>query len=223
MKGKISEIFESIQGEGIYAGEKQIFVRFFGCNLNCRFCDTKPYHFVEYEPKELLSRIKRYRGAYHSVVFTGGEPLMQKDFLREIMKLTRKSGFKNYLETNGTLPQALEEVIDYSDILAMDLKLPSSTNQESYWDEHRRFLGVASGKEAFLKIVICATTREEDLRRAISLLKDSYPAAILVLQPNSYEEAGSLLEKLEQFRNICIDEHITVCVIPQIHKIVGVK
>ena len=223
MKGKISEIFESIQGEGIYAGEKQIFVRFFGCNLNCGFCDTRPYHFVEYNPKELFSHIKRYRGTYHSIAFTGGEPLMQKNFLMEVMRLTRKSGFKNYLETNGTLPQALEEVIDYSDIVAMDLKLPSSTNQGSYWDEHRRFLNVAAGKETFLKMVICNTTQEQDLRRGISLVKESNPSTVLVLQPNSYERIDSLSEKLEQFRNICIGENITVCVIPQIHRIIGAK
>jgi len=223
MKGKISEIFESMQGEGIYAGEKQIFVRFFGCNLSCGFCDTKPYHFVEYAPRELLRHIKRYRGAHHSIAFTGGEPLMQKDFLKAAMRLTHESGFINYLETNGTLPQALEDVLDYSDIVAMDLKLPSSTREVSFWDEHRRFLNLAAGKETFLKMVICESTDEEDVRRGISLIKESHPAAVLVLQPNSYEQSDSLMEKVEYFRNICASENITVCLIPQIHKIIGVK
>ena len=223
MKGKISEIFESIQGEGIYAGEKQIFIRLFGCNLSCAFCDTKPYHFVEYEPGELLSQLKRYRNKYHSLSFTGGEPLLQKDFLKEAMRLTKKSGFLNYLETNGTLPSALEEVREYVDIVAMDLKFPSSTSISSYWDEHRLFLEASRGKEVFLKAVICESTEEGDLMRALGLLRESNSNAVLVLQPNSYEDKTSLREKVERFRDICVNENIPSCVIPQIHKSIGVR
>jgi len=72
MKAKIVEVFESIQGEGLYLGEKQIFVRFFGCNLNCNFCDTRPDRFMEYEPQELFKEIELYQDKYHSISFTGG-------------------------------------------------------------------------------------------------------------------------------------------------------
>ncbi|MBP7836242.1 MAG: 7-carboxy-7-deazaguanine synthase QueE, partial [Candidatus Omnitrophica bacterium] len=61
MKGKIAEVFDSVQGEGLYLGEKQIFVRFYGCNLGCRFCDTKLQSFMEYEPEELFQELKLYR------------------------------------------------------------------------------------------------------------------------------------------------------------------
>jgi len=127
MKAKIAEVFDSVQGEGLYLGERQIFVRFFDCNLNCSFCDTKPDRFTEYEPQELFQEIKLYHQHYHSISFTGGEPLLYKDFLKEILKLTRRHGYKHYLETNGTLAAELEELIDHIDIVAMDLKLPSST------------------------------------------------------------------------------------------------
>jgi len=126
-KGKIAEVFNSVQGEGLYFGEEQIFVRFFGCNLKCKFCDTRLDRFTEYEPQELLEEIKLYQDNHRTVSFTGGEPLLQKYFLREILKLTRDEGYKNYLETNGILHSALEDVIDYVDTVAMDLKLPSST------------------------------------------------------------------------------------------------
>jgi len=223
MTGRISEIFASIQGEGIYLGEKQIFVRFFGCNLTCRFCDTRVNNFMEYAPEDLLERIKLFQDDFHSISFTGGEPLLQKDFLREILKLTSGFGFRNYLETNGTLPDELKEVIDDLDIVAMDLKLPSSTFLDNFWDAHRRFFSIASRREVFLKAVICSTTNEEDIRRAISLIKEINKSAVLVLQPNSYEIGTPLTEKLEKFRNICKEEKVASCIIPQIHKMIGIR
>lgn len=223
MKGKISEIFESIQGEGIYFGEKQIFVRFFGCKTGCKFCDTKFNSFKEYEPQELFQAIKRFRGKYHSISFTGGEPLEQKDFLEDILTLTCAEGYKNYLDTNGILYEALAGVIDSLHILSIDLKLPSSTGLKDYWQEHAKFLKVAYPKEYFLKAVICESTKEEDIRKAIGLIRESKKNPILVLQPDSYEDQKPLEEKAGYFRDICRKENICACVIPQIHKIIGVK
>ena len=90
MTGKISEIFSSIQGEGIYAGERQVFARFAECNLRCSYCDTKFDSYREYTPGELLSEIASFGKGFHSVSFTGGEPLLQKDFLREILSLIKQ-------------------------------------------------------------------------------------------------------------------------------------
>jgi len=223
MKGKISEVFESIQGEGVYLGERQIFVRFFGCNLECRFCDTRLNTFFECEPEELFEMIKKYPRDYHSIAFTGGEPLLQKDFLKAVLELTHSAGYRNYLETNGTLFVELKEIIDYVDIVAMDLKLASSTGMENYWRAHRHFLEIASRKEVFLKAVICTSTEEEDLLDGIKLIKEILKAPILVLQPNSYEDRISLDRKLERFRDICINENIPACIIPQVHKVIGVR
>jgi len=80
---------------------------------------------------------------------------MQKDFLKAVLKLTKESGYKNYLETNGTLAYELQDVVDYVDIIAMDIKLPSSTQMSKLWNLHRRFLKVAKKKETFLKTIIC--------------------------------------------------------------------
>lgn len=223
MKGKISEVFESVQGEGLYCGERQVFVRFFGCNLKCQFCDTKLEHFMEYEPRELFDEIKLYQDRFHSVSFTGGEPLLQRDFLKEVLKLAHTQGYKNYLETNGTLPEELKEVIDYLDVVAMDLKLPSSTGLNYFWDAHRKFLEVASLKEVFVKAVICSSTKEEDLRQGLNLIREVNQSVILVLQPNSYEDHGMLTAKLQGLKDICLKEKVTTCVIPQMHKIMGLK
>jgi len=221
--GKITEVFRSVQGEGLYFGEEQIFVRFFGCNLKCKFCDTTLDRFAEYEPEELLQELKLYKNGHCTIAFTGGEPLLQKYFLKAVLKLTRKEGYKNYLETNGILHGALEDVIDYVDIVAMDLKLPSSTGLKDFWYHHRRFLEVASKKEAFLKMVICHSTNQEDMKEGLRLIKEVNKALILVLQPNSYEESGSMWEKLELFKDIAKDNHITACIIPQLHKKIGIK
>lgn len=222
-KARISEIFDSVQGEGLYLGEKQIFVRFFDCNLSCTYCDTKLDRFTEYEAKELFEEIKLYRDKYHSISFTGGEPLLYKDFLKEILKLTGKHGHRHYLETNGTLAAELEELIEHIDIVAMDLKFPSSSGMGDLWDKHRSFLKVARRKEVFLKAIICQGTQEEDLRQALKLIKEISPGSILILQPNSNESQEILQEKLSKFKKICVQEGVTACVIPQIHKIVGVR
>lgn len=222
LKAKVAEVFDSIQGEGYYLGEKQVFVRFFGCNLACRFCDTKLDAFKEYEPRELFDEILLYGNGYHSISFTGGEPLLQASFLRDILRLTHSEGFKNYLETNGTLPAELDRVIDLVDIVAMDVKLPSSTGIPHFWGIHRKFLKIASRKEVFLKAIISVSTNEEDMREALAVIKDINKAALLVLQPNTYER-DILKDKLESFKQMCRDEGVVACVIPQMHKIMGLR
>lgn len=223
MKGRIAEVFESIQGEGLYLGEKQVFVRFFDCNLNCKFCDTKLEKYWEYAPEELWEKIRDHNHSIHSVSFTGGEPLLQHDFLKAITRLTHAHGLKNYLDTNGTLVDELKENIEHLDIVAMDLKLPSSTGLGHFWDRHRRFLEIASSKEVFLKAVICASTQKKDLEVAVDLIKETNRYAALVLQPDSNEGLQQLKEKMEEFRDFCSDNGIATCIIPQVHKIVGIK
>ena len=223
MKGKIAEIFDSFQGEGFYVGERQLFVRFYGCNLSCKFCDTKLSVFCEYTARELFEKIESYGGGFHSICFTGGEPLLQKDFLKEILKLTSQAGYKNYLETNGTLPDALAEVIDDLQIVAMDLKLPSSTGLSDFWHAHRRFLEIASGKEVFLKAVISESADKEEFNQGVKLIRETNRSAMLVLQPDSGEDYNRIEGKIENFRDSCIDNEVTACIIPQMHKIIGVR
>ncbi len=223
MKGRVSEIFLSIQGEGLYVGERQVFVRLADCNLRCKYCDTNIASSREYEPNVLLAELNCYRNKYNSVAFTGGEPLVQKDFLKEILASTRASGFRNYLETNGTLPEALEEVIEHVDIVAMDFKLPSSTGANNFWLEHRKFLEISSRKEVFTKVVICQSTIEDDLRQAIKIIQEVNPCSILVLQPDSCGDYSQLEEKIKRFKYISIAENVAACIIPQMHKLMGVR
>ncbi len=223
MKARINEIFDSVQGEGLYLGERQIFVRFFNCNLNCTYCDTKLDRFTEYEPEELFEEIKLYRDKYHSISFTGGEPLLHSDFLKEILSFTSGHGYRHYLETNGTLFSELEQLIGWFDIIAMDLKFPSSTGMGNLWQMHRKFLKIASQKEVFLKAIICQATHEDDLKEAVAIIKELSPFSVLVLQANSYDDQLILRGKLLNFREIASQQGVITCVIPQIHKIMRLR
>src|SRR5258705_3465314 len=98
---KISEIFYSIQGEGMLAGVPSVFVRTSGCNLRCAWCDT-PY--TSWQPEgdersiESIAEEVEQHGASH-VVVTGGEPMIAP----EIAELTRRLAGHLTIETAGTV------------------------------------------------------------------------------------------------------------------------
>ena len=106
---KIVEIFPSLQGEGLRQGEPTIFVRFSGCNLRCRFCDSK-YAWQggrDYSADQAVEKIKKIRESFPAnwVCLTGGEPLLQD--LRLLTRLLKKQNFKLQVETNATLHYSL--------------------------------------------------------------------------------------------------------------------
>ncbi len=223
MRAKISEIFKSIQGEGIYFGREQVFVRFFGCNLNCSFCDTKFFHFKDIELEDVLREINNYK-MISSIAITGGEPLIQKDFLKEFFPLLKNENKEVYLETNGVLPEVLKEkeIINNVDIISMDIKLPSSTRQKSYYTEHKEFLSLAVKKNVFVKTVITLDTSLDDFVSALRLVKSFDCNIPFVIQP-AYQYQSMLENKLIYFYGIATDYLKDVRVLPQMHKILGIK
>jgi 7-carboxy-7-deazaguanine synthase len=101
---KISEIFYSIQGEGILVGVPSVFVRTSGCNLRCAWCDT-PY--TSWEPEgedlaveEILARVARFRA--HYVVVTGGEPMIAPG-IAPLTEALRQMRMHVTVETAGTV------------------------------------------------------------------------------------------------------------------------
>lgn len=218
---KVSEVFKSLQGEGPYAGVEQVFVRFFGCNLTCKFCDTKLSYYSEKTLSDLLRCIDSFSN-YHSLSMTGGEPLLWVDFLKEFLPMLKQRKLKTYLETNGTLHENLADIIDYLDIIAMDFKLPSSTGMEDFWRQHRDFLKVAKQQEVFVKAVIGKDTISKDIELAIKIIQSEKVDLFFVLQPeNPYEEI--LSAKLENFSDICKTNGINFGIIPQMHKELGIR
>ncbi|MCM8760687.1 MAG: 7-carboxy-7-deazaguanine synthase QueE [Candidatus Omnitrophica bacterium] len=227
----IVDIFSSIQGEGIFQGAKQVFVRFKECNLHCVYCD-EPHEgrATPYSPPTLLDKVMSLedaKGPHHSVALTGGEPLCYTDFLKDFLPLLKNKGMKSYLETNGTMPDKLSEVIDFIDIIAMDIKMPSSTAQRAFWDEHRRFLDISSAKKVFVKAVVTAETTDRDIENALSIIAKARVKIPFILQPATPvrpDEKAVSKEKLIKFVEMGAKHNVEgVRVIPQMHKFWGVK
>lgn len=229
-KAEVTQVFSSIQGEGIFVGAKQIFVRFKRCNMDCVFCDeAKDLVPKEYSALELLKETKRLesdKGAHHSVSLTGGEPLLWWEFLKDFLRLLKKEGMKSYLETNGTLTKELSNVIDFTDIIAMDFKLPSSTGGRSYWDEHAEFLRIASQKKVFVKAVVTPATTKEDIIRSSELIRRIDPNLPFILQPATpVRDMGRIgNDRLFEFLETATKSNLaSVRVIPQVHKSMDVR
>ncbi len=226
MKAKINEIFCSIQGEGPFLGERQVFVRFWGCNLKCVWCDTPASRtqgrFKEYTPAQLLKKILPLTQDCQTISVTGGEPLLQADFLKEFFPLLKRRRLKIYLETNGICSAGLKKVLPYVDIIAMDIKLPTSTKQQPLWLEHLEFLSVARHKEFFIKAVISGPTRLADIARMVELIRSLDMGLTLVLQPSS-QGYPAAVKKALAFQRYCLKYLADVRLIPQAHKILKIK
>lgn len=225
---KIVEIFKSIQGEGKYAGAEQIFVRFYKCNMHCSWCDTphsigdKNQSHKTLELSELQNEIEKLLPA-HSISLTGGEPLVQADILAELIKLPANQGRSFHLETNGTLPAELKKVIDLVDVVAMDIKVPSSTNDRAYWDEHLEFLKIARQKDCFVKLVVSLGTTEDDISKAINLVAQVDKNILFILQPNSYELKQGVVELCTKYAALASGSLTQVRVLPQMHKFLKIR
>jgi organic radical activating enzyme len=230
MNAKVMEVFRSIQGEGVYAGAAQVFVRFFECNMHCSWCDTPASigdtsrKYKDVSAGDLLEQIRELYEGCHSVSITGGEPLLQADFLKTFLPMLKKSGMTVYLETNGTLPKELKQVIKYTDIVAMDLKLPTSTGEKPFWKEHEAFLKVAILKPTFLKVVITPRTLEAEVDRAVELVRRVAPKLTFILQPNYFD----MKDKEVIARCVALQKHCSkvlndVRIIPQMHKFMKLR
>lgn len=215
---KIKEIFASIQGEGPYVGYKQVFVRFCNCNLKCNYCDTDFADGVDYNPCELADEVNKFSNV-HSISLTGGEPLLQVEFLKEFLPRVNK---KNYLETNATLAEKFIEVKPFIDIVSADIKLESATGIKDTYKFHDKFFEACKGVETFAKIVFNDKITDEEIEKCCELGKKH--AIELILQPEmgaenmlvSSEFCSEILDKfLEKYENVRL--------IPQVHKFLDVR
>lgn len=241
MEADLVEVFSSVQGEGPYLGVRQLFVRFARCNLNCVFCDTpwrkqqpqryqlektpgcRDFVFFDnpVDPALLAHELGRLNLArHHSVSLTGGEPLLYSDYLGELIPLIGCTHRGIYLETNGTLPDALESVLPGLAIIAMDFKLPSSTGLQPLWELHRQFLQIATRKDVFVKVVIGGQTTAEDIEIACTLIQSTGKTVPLILQPVTPMAGQGAIEprRALELQSLALNRLKDVRIIPQAHK-----
>ena len=240
----LTEIFSSLQGEGPYTGKPMTFVRFAGCSLMCRWCDTEASSkvpvsysvetpprsrvFVDYLNPVPISKLNEHLSFFTDkfIYVTGGEPLEQAVFLASWLPLLREKN-KVLLETNGVFQNELESIVKLVDIISMDIKLPSSTSSRPLWDEHSAFLAKAlkSGKETYIKVVLTSDTKDNDIQNAIKLISTANKYIPVILQPVSETlkfQNKIESERIDSFARLFRSWLPNVSVMKQMHKEWGV-
>jgi len=242
----VSELFVSFQGEGLHAGRRHLFVRFAGCPLRCRWCDT-PDSLVPVRECRILhvdgmrtrrnplsaevleEEVRTLRATsppLHAIAVTGGEPLAQVEFLVGWLR-GRSRELPVLLETAGILPARLERALPYVDIVSLDFKCPSNTGERARWDEHEACLrqAVAAGREAYVKMPVDEDTAPADVELGARLAATAGPGTPLFLTPLTAPEGTALQIRaatLEHLHALASRHHPDVRVLPQLHKVLGI-
>lgn len=159
---RISEIFYSIQGEGLYAGLPMTFVRLQGCPFRCRWCDSEytwnPKGGEELPLAAVLAQV-RAQPARH-VCITGGEPLAQPREFLSLSHVLREAGYWQEVETSGGYLLPKKAPVDS---WVMDIKCPGS------------------GMEAFNKYEELATLRPQDQLKFVVASREDFDFSLRVL------------------------------------------
>jgi 7-carboxy-7-deazaguanine synthase len=179
----VSEIFYSIDGEGARTGAPTIFIRLFGCNLDCTYCDSQyackadfsdcdgSISFDRMDIDKILYHIERFYPC-KCITLTGGEPLINKHVGELIFEL-RKRGYWVNIETNGSIdlgkvidsqPESKKGPMDY--FFTMDWKSISSGESDKMLTSNLELLETTD----VLKFVVGS---QEDLDQMKHVLEDN--------------------------------------------------
>jgi organic radical activating enzyme len=232
MKAPVIEIFSSFQGEGLLIGERQIFVRFAGCNLNCNYCDTNDSKSESsgklMTPNEVSEEIRKIiTPDCKTISFTGGEPSLYPEFINEVSK---NFNLSIMLETNGTLPDNID-LIDDLDIVSLDIKLPEHFNEEfdeSIFINEIKSLNLLMAKSinVYCKVVILPSTKIKSFKEVVEKLSQNISNKSnlkIIIQPSSPLEDWRYINfRLFSFSEI-VGQYFEVSTIPQIHKILDIE
>lgn len=208
MKFKIVEIFSSLEGEGSFIGSASVFVRLFGCNLRCSWCDTKNSYepFGEFKELDLIA-IKKQVENYEAdlITITGGEPFLCEN-LYELTSAFVGSKKLVKIETNGTLWQ------EKMDSFGKQIFISCSPKPPKYLINSQLAKVVDE-----LKFVVDYALTIDDILKNKALLANG---AKLVLQLLDNEEF-SLIKALGMQKELA-KLGVRSRVLPQIHKLLAI-
>lgn len=209
VKGKI----HSIETMGLVDGPGIRFVAFMqGCAIRCAYCHNPDTWTTEggqeYTPRELVDKIKRYKPYFNSsgggVTFSGGEPLLQPEFLLETLKLCKEEGIHTTLDTAGVGFGDYKEILKYTDLVMFDIKHLNKDEYEKLVgkkiDKSLEFLNECqeSGVKMWIRHVVVPgiTDSRENIQKVkefVDTLKNVEKVELLpyhVLGVNKYETMG---------------------------------
>ena len=210
----IDEIFLSIQGESTDAGKPCVFVRLFGCNVGCSFCDQK--QDAGKKKKMSIGNVVNAVEKYHikNVCITGGEPLLQWDAVYPLVLELKGLGYSIAIETSGCLPID----VDYHNRgykYIMDVKCPSSgVHKKNVLDN----LMILHGCDE-VKFVI---SNREDYLYAKRVIQKYPTAAKLLFSPCFDDDFKPVIGK-ELVDWVLSDRLLSVRFQVQMHKCIGVR
>ncbi len=240
----VYEVFASIQGEGPLVGQPQIFVRFSGCNLDCRYCDEPASYSWRREapvtgprgeeldgirsPADVddilgaVERLEEEYGSFEVVSLTGGEPLLQHpDALGVLTEGLRETGHDVLLETNASLPDKASLASEIADVVSADVKLPRhGPHPGRITDRCLEFIEkVSEATDVYAKIVV---TDERDLEDAEAVLERVLDAGAepVYLQPAT---GFDTVPPVEDMLKVASEAPGDVRVLPQVHAVAGWK
>jgi len=244
--GNLSEIFASFQGEGAHVGERHLFVRFAGCNLRCRYCDT-PESLVRVPSCEvsypdggvetfanpisvatlatIVERCLDEDSSIARIAITGGEPMLQERFITAWLT-DAPPAVGCLLETAATVAHGLERLLPRIDTVSADIKLPSNSGEGAQWERHREFLRLCRDANVYVKMPVSDDTLDEEVRFAARLAHETVPGAPLYLQPIASPADGAWQvhsSRLLALTAVAASEARDVRVLPQMHKLLAIR
>lgn len=216
---KISELFFSIQGEGELTGVPSVFVRTSGCNLRCRWCDTK---YASWKPEgenvtinDLLDKVCSYPARH--VVISGGEPMIAKG-IEEFTHLLKESGKHITIETAGTIsPNGIQ-----CDLASLSPKLSDSTPKEGdinkeWIDRHESkrldydILSEWVNSYNFqLKFVVSKEEEIKEIQNVISRIEGKILPEKVLLMPEGVDP-DTLRSRYDLLINLCKENGYRLC------------
>lgn len=237
-RARVSEIFTSIEGEGIFVGKKTLFIRFSGCHLKCRWCDTKyalPLDSgTEYQIDEIEDLIIRELQPFtYKVNFTGGEPLLQTDAVIKLADFIKKqTNLKTYIESSCFDSELFSKVLPYIDICKIEFKTDDSKVVENEVYDNLLFneikcleLAVESNKTTYIKIVVTNSTNLESFKNLVyNISKKIRPSDIVgfIIQPSRGVDQPTVNKLLDTY-DIVQPMFPEVRIISQLHKEIGAR